>query len=381
MYDLLVLLKKFIKNTFLYFIAVILRVFSFFFDVQSEKVVYVPVNFSFRGNSRFLLEKWINKSGYRHIFLFDGDIPEGIDVSKRVKFIKFGVLFLYHYATAGYIVRESEFNSVGLRPRKESKVVQLWHAAGAFKKFCLDISDRSEYLQGQRMKDIESWDLLLCSSSNLVDIYSGAFGGFSREKIFVGGLPRNDYLFHILARRDELREEYGIGLNEKVVLYAPTFRDKSNDFSIFLNFVDFLSKHLPADYKLGARLHPKIADQVVFSDCVLDFNACDVEEAMVIADILVTDYSSIIFDFALLDKLILFYSPDLSEYYDSRGFYFDFKCFVPGPIAETAEQLLFFLEKYCYDDFENELTMFKKQHNPYFDGKNSDRILKKILSL
>ncbi len=372
-------IKRTAKNTLLLFFNVIINGFILFFKMQRGKVVYIPVDFSFHGNTKFLLNEWINHPGYRHIFLCDRNkIP--LDYKyENVIFCPFGLLFIYHYSTAEYIIRESEFNSIGLKPRVDSKVIQLWHAAGAFKKFCLDIADRPEFLKRSRMNDIKNWDLVLCSSKELVDIYSSAFGNFDIKKIVVGGLPRNDYLYHVSSEKELIRKRYGVPADSKVIIYAPTFRDNATDFSLFIDFVTFLQERAGNKYIVAVRFHPKIADKIKIEGDVLDLNSCDAEVALVVSDILITDYSSIIFDYALLGKPMLFYAPDLDEYYDSRGFYFDYRNFVPGPIAETKEDILEQLEN--INAYSSTVAEFREKFNPYFDGKNSRRILEKILSM
>ena len=372
-------IKRTAKNIVLLFFNVIITGFILIFKIQRGKVVYIPVDFSFRGNAKFLLNEWITVPGYQHIFLCGRNKIPLDSKDENVIFCPFGLLFIYHYSTAEYIIRESEFNSIGLMPRRESKVIQLWHAAGAFKKFCLDIADRPESLRRSRVNDIKNWDLVLCSSKELVDIYSSAFGNFDKKKIFVGGLPRNDYLYHVSSEKDLIRKRYDIPQDKKVIIYAPTFRDNETDYSLFLDFVIFLQERVGNKYIVAVRFHPKIADKIKIEGDILDLNSCDVEEALVVSDILITDYSSIIFDYALLDKPMLFYAPDLDDYYDSRGFYFDYRNFVPGPIAETKEDVLEQLEN--INAYSNIVAEFREKFNPYFDGKNSSRILGKILSM
>jgi len=372
------------KNIFLLSLNIfILLPFEKIFKINKNKVIYIPVHFQCQGNAHELLKEWDNlfNSEFVHIYLCEENKRSN---KHNIKYVKFGLKFLFHYATAKYIIRESEFNSVGLWPSKKSIIVQLWHGAGAFKKFGLH-TKRSKWLKFWRKKDIESWDIVFCSSEFIKDIYSVAFSDFDKNRIFVNGLPRDDFLFNLNKKRNDLKSRMNIE-NRKIILFAPTFRDKEFEeyYLDMIEDINFISKKLPKGFQLAIRLHPSVPQRVFnfidFSD-ILDFNTLKTEESLVIADILITDYSSIIFDFALLEKPILFYAPDLDVYYDKRGFYFDYKSFVPGPISYSKEELLENIKHYDWLKWQDKVKEFKEKFNPYFDGKNSERAINKILEI
>ena len=374
-------IRKIIKNIFLILVNILLVFMFKVLKINNKKVVYLPVEFKFKGNVRSLLKEWIKIDGYKHIYICEKK-PHYTDVIFRnVLFCNFGILFIYHYATAKYIIREAGFNSIGLCVRRGVNVIQLWHAAGAFKKFGFDVESNGYFFKLQRARDIRSWGMLLCSSTGIVDIYSKACGDFDKNKIFVSGLPRNDYLYELSRSREVLREKYNVKINQKVILYAPTFRDKSTNYTLFIEFINYLEKQLPNDYLVGIRFHPKIANNIKLNGKFIDLNKCDTEEALVVSDILVTDYSSIIFDFSLLERPMVFYAPDVDDYYDKRGFYYDYTSFIPGPVSGSKCQVLDFIMKSSSLFDKDRILNFKKQFNPYFDGKNSARVLTKILEL
>lgn len=373
---------KFTKNIFLILIIIFQKIIHIFFHVDDYKVFYLPVNLKKSGNAYFLLNEWLKKNEYNHFYMINDKKKLNSNFS-NVLFLTFGIKSIYHYSTSKYIVRESEFNSIGLLSRKDSIYIQLWHAAGAFKKMAMDIEKRSTFIKISRKKDIASWSLLLCSSPFLVNIYSKAFDGFDFDKIFVSGLPRNDYLYRLVDRKERIRGKYDMPSDKKIILYAPTFRDKAstNDDSVILNTISFLSENLPVGLSLAVRLHPSMVDRLPFDSGVINLNICDVEEALVVADILITDYSSIIFDYSLLEKPMIFYVPDYDKYYDRRGFYFEYNEFVPGPIYKNYTDLLDGILNFKACEWENKIIDFKEKYNPFFDGKNSQRVLDKILTL
>lgn len=375
------LVIKLFKNTILIFINSLLVLNSFFFDIKRGKIVYVPVNFNLCGNAFALLKAGLRRENLSHVYLCEAmNSASALENNENILFCRFSLKFLYHYSTAAYVVREAGFDSFGLFTRKGTKVVQLWHAAGAFKKFGLD-SNFHKLFRWQRTRDAKRWDLLLCSSNSVVDIYSRACGDFDKNKIYVGGLPRNDLLYELSLKEEYCRKKYCIDKSVKIILYAPTFRDWTDDHSIFVKFIEYLTNNLSGEYKLAVRLHPSIHEKNNFDNKVLDLSSCHVEEAMIVSDMLITDYSSIIFDYALLNKLMLFYAPDLAEYYSDRGFYYEYRNFVPGPIGETAERIFELIYTSNYDTYGGKIDKFREEYNPFFDGKNSVRLLNKILSL
>lgn len=381
-------LKNVVKNFLLIVINLFICFLSKIFPIDKNKVVYIPAHFHVKGNGFYLMEEWIKVPEFRHFYLCNSFQTCTKDFDKNnVTFCSFGLKFIYHLATAGYLIRESEYNSIGIINNPKTIVVQLWHAAGAFKKFGLDIRNRSIMLKFFRKQDMKRWDVIFCSSDELKDIYARAFGNVDKNKIVVSGLPRNDYLFKLNEKRFSTRKNMNITTNEKVILYAPTFRDKkiASDYKFIYNLIDFFTRTFKEDYILAIRLHPiipkKVKDEIHYNSRILDFDKLDTELALVVSDILITDYSSIIFDFALLEKPILFYAPDLATYYDKRGFYFKYNEFVPGPILYTPEELFDFISNMNYREIASRVKIFKKKFNPYFDGYNSKSALSYILKI
>lgn len=369
-------LKKTVKNAILFFIIIYQKIIHTLLEVDEYKVCYVPVGHKKTGNTFQVLSLWSKNLKYKHYYLTNEYAVE----CDNVCFCKLNMKFIYHYSTAKYIIRESEFDSIGLLPRSDSVNIQLWHAAGAFKKMALDLNKRSAFLRIFRKKDMESWSFVLCSSPCLVEIYSNAFL-IDKKNIFVSGLPRNDFLFSLSRTGNySLREKISKG--KKVVLYAPTFRDRStkNDDSLVCAVVEFLSESLPEEFVVAVRLHPSVT-KIKIAENILRLNEYHVEECLCLSDYIITDYSSIIFDYALLGRPMLFYVPDLDKYYDKRGFYFEYEEFVPGPIYKNKEELLFGIVNYNMSEWKDKIDAFSSKYNPFFDGKNTERVLNKILSL
>lgn len=265
----------------------------------------------------------------------------------------------------------------------ETIVVQLWHAPGAFKKF-----GGSSDLESREMlkKCSDNTDYLIVSSKNIMDYYSEAFQ-ISKSKIKPLGLPRADYYFEN-HDTDEFKsaffERHGLDGDKKIILYAPTFRDeeKYNDVFAYLDLERF-NEELSDEYVLALRLHPKIRNfyskDITSKGHYIDCSDYPSEqELLLISDILITDYSSIMIEFAMLDKPVIFFTYDYDSYLtQERGFYFDFKSTVPGPIVYDSQSLIDAIKN---DDFDrSRISEFVKTQFDEIDGHSSMRVVDFLL--
>ena len=202
------------------------------------------------------------------------------------------------------------------------------------------------------------------------------------------GLPRIDYYFenHDLNRiKSDFCKKYGIDFDKKIILYAPTFRDEKKYNNVF-DFLDLkkFNDVLGEEYVLALRLHPKIKDfyqdDIESSENYVDCSDYPSEqELMMISDILITDYSSIMIEFAILDKPILFFVHDLDNYLNTeRGFYYDFEKTVPGKIVYSSDELINAIESNDFDKYK--MSDFLKTQFDAIDGKSSERVVDFLLN-
>jgi len=198
------------------------------------------------------------------------------------------------------------------------------------------------------VRDVAKWDYLVSPGPACSEIFRSAFG-FEGE-IWETGYPRNDVLRSpgAMARRDDIRRQLGIAPGSLAVLHAPTWRDddKTEDGrfrqSVLLDPA-LMAAALPEGSRLLLRLHRNVRERPTSpgSDFVLDVSDHpDIADLYLAADVLVSDYSSAIYDFAVTGKPILLFAPDLDRYRDAvRGMYFDYEEWAPGPVSATQEEL------------------------------------------
>ncbi|MCH5266283.1 MAG: CDP-glycerol glycerophosphotransferase family protein [Lachnospiraceae bacterium] len=254
----------------------------------------------------------------------------------------------YHMATAGIILLDNIFMPMAYTPvSKKAKVVQLWHGTGTIKKFALD-SDTGEVARLAE-KANQRITHLIVNSEQTKKQYAGAFG-VSEEKIYILGLPRTDLILdehRMEEKKQEFFRQYPELQGKRCILYAPTFRDDEVEApQLGLDLERFISAMGETEVLL-LRLHPHVSGN--FSDKMRErYNGrvCNMSDypgvttLLAVSDCLITDYSSIVFEYCLFDRPMVFYAYDL-EVFDrqGRGFYEDYEDFVPGPVVKSQEEL------------------------------------------
>lgn len=235
-----------------------------------------------------------------------------------------------------------------LHIRRETKIVQLWHACGAFKTFGLTRMGKPGGAPQSSMNH-RNYDFVSVSSEAIRSIYAEAFA-IPTTKVKALGVPRTDCLFQWESKKEKrkkLYEKYPVLQEHKVILFAPTFRGDGNKDAHYppdAFAVNRFMQAMPDDVVCIVKQHPfvhqtmDIAPQ--WADRVLDLTGQDhINDLLLLTDLLITDYSSCIFEAALLDVPMLFYAFDKEEYMASRDFYFAYEEMVPGPVTENFREM------------------------------------------
>ncbi len=339
-------------------------------NLESNRISFIiDSNESFKGNLDYIKKEFEKRGNFEfHFFYKDKLSLNSFRLLSGSRFI---------------FLNDNFFPLAFMKFRAENKIVQLWHAPGAFKKFggSVDLESRN-ILE----KVSENTDYLIVSSTNIKEFYSEAFQ-IPLEKIKALGLPRADYYFEnhdIYDLKSGFCKKYGIENNKKIILYAPTFRDEERYNNVF-DYLDLekFNQSLGDEYVLALRLHPKIKnfykDDITSKGRYIDCSDYPSEqELLLISDMLITDYSSIMIEFALLNKPIVFFTYDFNSYLTKeRGFYFDFKSTVPGPIVYDSDQLINIIKNNEFD--ENKISEFVKTQFNEIDGQASKRVVDFLL--
>lgn len=269
----------------------------------------------------------------------------------------FGITFQKYYARCKCVFLTDNFDPLyAHQPRKGTKVIQLWHACGAFKKWgysTLDLPWGGSREDMLRFPMHNTYTHVFVSSEAVIPCYAEAFR-CSERRIMAYGTPRTDIYFDnkfVSSQREELLKIFPEIGGRKIILYAPTFRGNSPTAAYNENPLDYgkLKTALGDEYALVMKLHPFTAkkfglaeeEKEKYGDFIFDGSkSLKIETALCAADILIADYSSLIFEYALLNKPMLFYAYDLEEYEHDRSFYFDYKSFVPGKIVINNDEII-----------------------------------------
>jgi CDP-glycerol glycerophosphotransferase len=304
--------------------------------------------------------------------------PEG------AKGVRHGSLsWLRALASAKVLVNNTNFPGY-FRKRPGQTYIQTWHGT-PLKRLGRDIVDVVPTGSYLRMMDREAsyWDFLVSPSAYCTEIFPRTFG--YKGTILETGYPRNDILVNQLSKRDRIRRSLGIADGQQVVLYAPTWRDSERTATGNWKPVNFLPGSLGEKVKVLFRGHTNTHSAhsaKVIGGAVDVTNYKNVAELYLAADVLVTDYSSSMFDFSVTGKPMIFLAPDFDDYVAKRGFYFDFEQLAPGPILREPSFLRKALESIDSQkvEYAQRYVAWQMKFNKLEDGFASKRVVDATLT-
>ncbi|QFK72894.1 CDP-glycerol--glycerophosphate glycerophosphotransferase [Pradoshia sp. D12] len=354
------------------------RVFTIL-PINGKKILFASDSRTkMEGNFRFVFDELQRQNKdftYRYM------LKEGTAAKKTCKEI---LELSYHLATSKYILLDDFYPMVyPLKIREGAELIQLWHAVGAFKKFGFS---RVGLPGGPEPDSLnhKNYTKAIVSSKNVAKHYAEGFG-IEESKVIATGIPRTDLFFnqdYKTNKSNQLYEQYPFLKDKKVILFAPTFRGPGQQSAYYpleyLN-LDKIYQAFHEKYLFLFKIHPfvkvkwKIPPE--YRSFFYDFSFySEINDLLLITDLLITDYSSVCFEFALLDKPMIFYAPDMEEYTSERDFYYDYESFIPGPMVTTEEELIKTIKNGHFEV--NKLNEFRKYFFDELDGKSSERVVR-----
>ena len=276
--------------------------------------------------------------------------------------------------------------------KKDSQViVSTWHGT-PLKKLGLDIGNvytMNPFIKHSYVNVSKQWDYLISPNRYTTNILKSCFG--YQKEIFESGYPRNDILYNADEEMvNRIKSSLNIPEDKKVILYAPTWRDDEFIDAGLIKFqlkleLDKLKEAFSDEYIKLIRTHYFIADKLDLSgveDFAIDVSKYnDIAELYLISDLLITDYSSVFFDFANLKRPILYYTYDLDKYENVlRGFYIDIRKEVPGPLLETTDEVIDAIRNIdqLKEEYKEKYDQFYERFCSIDDGNASKRIVEKV---
>ena len=317
--------------------------------------------------------------------LFLGKVPVSETCFNAIQFVKdFATAkALFLYAGDWGILSHVEV-------RDESKVIQLWHGCGVFKK--LDFSLRPKHKRSKvKFPRHTNYTCVAVPSLEQKWVFE-EFMNISKDSDIIQplGISYTDVYFDEDYRKRAYEKLYSAipeAREKKVILYAPTYRGKLLKRRIPDRLdIDVLAQDLKDDYILIIKHHrtgegkqkiPKEHRDSFAYDFTRSHKAgMEINEFMMVADIMITDYSSVAFEYALLERPLIFFAYDLDEYLDERGLYYEFDEITPGPIVTTNSEIVDYIKSIELGFDADKIVNFKKKYLSACDGQSTERVLK-----
>lgn len=362
-------------------------------DIEPNLVVFESfMGKSYSCNPKYIYEYLLeHKPDMKFVWIYRDKPLDIIGNPKQVK--RFSLKYYYYMARAKYWVFNSRIPK-HVRKKEGNIYLQTWHGT-PLKTLVFDIKDiysanpnykRDFYLQSRR------WDYLISPNAYSSEIFRRAF---KFEKTMLEyGYPRNDILYNGDENLiNEIKSKINIPKDKKVILYAPTWRDDQfyergkYKFELNLN-LEKMRQELSDEYIIILRLHYHVAsvlDVSEFKGFAYDLSTYDdIAELYLISDILITDYSSVFFDYANLRRPMLFYTYDLENYRDKiRGLYFDIETEVPGPLLRTTDQVIHAVQNIesIQSEYSDKYDKFYKRFCEWEDGKASENVVREVFKI
>ena len=289
---------------------------------------------------------------------------------------------IYLLATSDIVLIDDHFGLLGeLDLAPETKIIQLWHAGSGFKS--IGYSRFGSYGSAGLVGAHRKYTYAITGSKNLIPVYAEAFG-IEESAVVATGLPRIDSFVNTERTQKVVAgffEKYPDLTGKRIILFAPTFRGRGiEDAHYDCARIDFDKLYeMCGDASVVLfRMHHFVTVPVPippeYGDRLLDFKSfSETNDLLHVADVLITDYSSVIYEFSLLNKPMLFYAYDKDAYSAVRGFHRDYDATAPGKVCPTFDELVKALQNEDYDM--SKLDAFRRENFDYLDTGSADRVI------
>ena len=366
------------------FTVLLNRIFALL-PLKENRVLFLSdVRENIGGNFLPIYEKIASDYEVRTSFKADRNVKRSLKEYMRL---------CIYLATSKYIFLEDYAECTAfMHVRKGQELIQLWHGSGAYKKFGHSRTGTTE--PAKIHPGYKRYTKVFVSSEFIRPCYSEAFR-VPPERVIAAGVPGTDVFFDEKYKKEKIKNFYErcpAAAGKKVIVFAPTYRgarvaDASYGFENLR--LDMLYEALHEEYVFIIKWHPALYSNIMagrikgiglekYKDFAYDFSDIrEVNDLLFCADILITDYSSVIFDYALLEKPVIYFAYDLEEYESTRGLYFPFSDYIYGDIARNTDELLKAVRKGHFDKEKHRL--FTEKFTAANDGRAAQKVLGNVL--
>lgn len=371
------LVKRFLQRVRQLDYIILYKIYCILYKQQRDRVLFLSASrASLTGNFEFVFNEVKNRKKYDTNIMLKSNLKVKYTLSQRFR-------LCYLIATSKYIFLDDFYPMIyALRLRKNTELIQLWHAMGAFKTVGYS---RMNKIGGPSSYSLthKNYTGAIVSSESIRKDYAEAFG-ISIDKVHALGVPRTDILFdskYAEKTKKALYQKYPSLVEKKVILFAPTFRGNGQKTAHYnFDWFDFekFSETFKDEYVCIYKLHPFIKNKPKY-----DLNADpfyldltkerEINDLLFITDVLITDYSSVIFEYSFFKKPVVFYVPDLEDYKSSRDFYYPLAKYTYGPTAKNFDELIKNVKNNKVDT--KKLNKFTEYFCSACDGKSTKRVV------
>ena len=385
-------LKRMVKNKWSRNKAVALHIFNKM-PIKNNYVIFESfMGRNYSGQPKYIYEYMQEHLGNKYTYIWSVD-KRGLKIpGKHKKVRRSGIRYFYYMNRSKYWILNMK-QPLSVPKREETILLETWHGT-PLKRLVFDLNDVVGGVSNYKDKfyrQKEAWDYLLSDNPFSTEKFQSCFM-YPREKILEYGYPANDPLYapDREERAKKIKEKLGIPQDKKVIMYAPTWRDDNyyeiGQFKFDLDLdVNRLEKEFGDEYVILLRLHYLVVealDMSKYGDFAINGSAYDdVTDLYLITDILITDYSSVFFDFANLKRPVLYYTYDLEKYRDIlHGFYLSMEDDLPGPMLLTNDEVVDAIRN--IDKIEEQ---YRERYEEFYDrfcciddGHATERVVNKI---
>ncbi len=360
------------------------------YKINKNKIVFSNyLGKSYGCNSKYITEEILKrKLPYELVWLVNNPEKERENFPTEIRledfYSKRGLIELLTAKLWVDNTRKPYFWSKGLKKKSEQKYIQTWHGSLGMKKIEAAIKKESNYWRKNAKIDSKNIDYLLTTSETDKKFMRQSF--WYDGEILVSGYPRNDVLYSDDQNKQLIKEKVykflGIDKDSKFILYVPTFRDDGRTTCFTLDYERIL-KTFEEKYSckavLGTRFHPRNFDfankLIAYSESIVNATIYpDIMELLIAADVVITDYSSCIFDFMHLERPAFIFATDIEQYEKERGFYFPLED-TPFSIAQNNDELVENIHRFDASVYTNRIVEYMKKNGYADDGHASERIV------
>ena len=367
----------------------IIKLFYFLFrilPIKRTNILFIGYYGSQYGCSPKYLSQYFSKNDKNIKITWAFTQPQKYNIENIYPIRYYSLRYFYELATSKVIISNYRLPEY-FKKRNNQLYIQTWHSSLRLKMIENDtVNTLPESYVKMAKYDSSQIDLLLSGCKFSSEIFKRAF--WYNGEIFECGTPRCDILFDQNENNIKtIKNKIGLKSDDKILLYAPTFRKGNNLSAYDIDFKRVLNElNQQENWKVLIRLHPHLQDYsaelVKNNDSVIDVTKYDdIQELLLISDLLISDYSSLMFDFAITKKPCVLYTSDLEEYLKKdRNLYFNIYE-LPFPICQDNNELVETIKSFDIEKYIIALNKFNLKIGSFEDGNASKRVYEKVIKI